>query len=421
MRADRLTLHDANMATLTGGVVVGPFDATPSVEDVQRALVEIGRLNPTARAFCNLEVTRTGGRWVPLPARERDERCRSMVSALAVEVPGDVDDWIDRLVQPFPPGRLLHFSVGDPYVMVWFAHVLGDNDFAWFAPAVLRTALGAPAQVHPQVMGSRAPLSRALVEQFGRHPRRLAAAWRQSRVAAPAGRRSVAEPPALRALASSADRSVTSALREWRRERCPDASMNAVLMVAVRGALEEAGLEFGSDGYRVLVDGRRYLPKGVRVAGNFATAIYAAPTDPVSPGEIDSVLRANLDSGRPLATMAVSAAKQLLGGGRRSTAAPTGPERPTLTVSNIGRMRDWELVPGLDPDRCAYVCASTPDPFGITVFVATMLERLTFTAAFGATAADPVLVAAALERLSGDPVAVLDRVFGARPAAAGSR
>jgi hypothetical protein len=410
MRTDRLTIHDTNFARLKGGSIIGPFDV-PSADAVREALLELAHRVPQHRVFSRLVGNRWSGRWVPIEGRALERHCEQLVSSLP---PGEDDtprQWVDRMVKPFPYDGLLHISLGSRHFVLWFAHILGDNDFQWFMPTVLRRAGGAPLPPIDLQTTNRLPLTRAMIEHFGKHPGRVAQVLRDPRPKTPAGSElvRVAQPPTYGAETRPAPPQGAAAVRAWRDENCPGVSMGNVYAAAVRAAFEAAGVEFGSPGFRVLVDARRYLPAGVAASGNFTIAIYLEPDDPCSPEAVEAVVRRDLNNGRPLAAMAVSAAKNALGVAFAADGAPVS-RLPHLTVSNLGRQRLYEELPGLEAERAAYAMASPPDgPSGITVFLAQIGACVTFNASFCTEVVDRSQVAAALELLAADPVSLLHR------------
>jgi hypothetical protein len=315
------------------------------------------------------------------------------------------------MVKPFAHDGMIHISVGRRHVVLWFAHILGDNDFQWFMPMLLRRAAGAPLPALDLQTTNRLPLTRAVVEHFGKHPSRAARVLRDPRPKVPEATDlvRVSQPPVYGAETRSATPEVDAAVRAWRDEHCPSASTGNVYAAAVRAAFEASGIELGSPGFRLLVDARRYLPRGVAASGNFTIAIYLEPDDPCSPASVEAVVRRDLNNGRPLAAMAVSAVKNATGRAFGPDDAPVS-RRPHLTISNLGRQRLYEDLPGLDRERAVYALASPPDgPSGITVFLAQVGRCVTVNASFCPEVVDRGQVGAALELLAADPVALLHR------------
>jgi hypothetical protein len=403
---DRLTPHDLNFAHLAGGVVFGPFPV-PGLEAVRQVLRNLADRAPHLPVFCRLSRSARGGRWAPIEAAERDDWCASMVHP-ASELQGPPDRWITHLLRPPRSEQMLRIWLGRTHTAIWVSHLLGDNEFTGFVPSVLHAAAGGPPPVASPPEAARAPLTRAALSHFGRDPRRLVAAYRESRAggAEPEQRR-VDEPIAFDAQARTASREAMDRLAAWRDERAPGTSLGSVLAVGVRRALERAGLEFAGPGTRMLVDGRRYLPPTAVVPGNFTTSILLAPDEPGSTRAWDDALRRNLDSGRPLLTMASSAVKARVRGEPPLRAAVSGPRLPTLSISNLGRLRGYEQLPGLDLDRAACLCANPPEPFGLTCFLTGLAGRTTFTVSFSPQVIDPAVVGAGLDLLAADPVAVV--------------
>jgi hypothetical protein len=398
----RLTIHDVNMADLTGGALVGPLDLPPA-DAIREVLLDTARRHPEHRLFCRPQKGRFGWRWVPLSAAEREQRCIEMVSVIPETM--STDELTDDVLKPFEPDRLLHFGLSGSRLVIYFAHVLGDTSMAALTPALLQAAAGdgPPPQLDDTSVGF--PLARAMAHHFGRQPRRLVQVLREPRPAVVHGEGEFVGTVAFASYGRTASAEVMAELDEWRAAHCPEVSASTVLTAAIRRAFDEAGIKFASPGLRLLVNGRRYLPATAPVAGNFAAAIYIEPDDPSSPRSVDAVVRRNLECGRPLATMAVSGLKELTTARRAGSPAAT---LSTLTVSNLGRIRPIEPLP-LAPD-VEYRCANMPSgPDGVTVLLAQVGRRCTMTATFTPEVVAREDVAVAIERLTRDPISLLDR------------
>jgi hypothetical protein len=400
----RLTIHDVSFARVFAGSLYGPFDAPP-IDAVRRVVAELAQRFPHHPVFCRPEIGRFGrSRLVPVSDAERERRCREMV----VELDPDLDIALSRATRVLDDGRLIEYAVGPQHVVTRRLHVLGDGTVVSLLPIVLQAAItGLPL---PELRSDSAgfPLTRALVHHFGRHPRRVVETLRERRPAAAEPTRGEPRPgPGAHVLRYDAFGRTASAetmrsLREWRDAHVPGVSMGNVLAAAVRRAFDHAGIKFASPGFRMLVNGRRYLPEGTGVDGNFAAAIYLEPDDPRSPRDIDRIVQRNLASGRPLATMLMSSAKNFVA---PEPAAATAGSVTTLTISNLGPRRGLEVLPS--HPFCEYRGVAEPEPGGITVLLAQVGGCLTASATFEMALVDRADVATAIELLTGDPVALL--------------
>ena len=184
--AARLTIHDVNMADLTGGAVIGPLEL-PSADAIRDVLLDTARRHPEHRLFCRPQRGRFGGgRWVPLSAAEREKRCIDMVSVIPDTV--TPDELTDDVLRPFDTGRLLHFGLAGSRLAIYFAHVLGDTSMAALTPALLLAAAGEgpPPQLDDESVGF--PLARAIAHHFGRTPSHLGRVLREPRPSVVSGR-----------------------------------------------------------------------------------------------------------------------------------------------------------------------------------------------------------------------------------------
>lgn len=413
----RLTVHDAHFAPLTGVGIVGPTDL-PSVDAVREVVFRLAEQQPDHPLFCRPVIGRFGtGRWEPLSRAERDRRCLDMVSELATPV--DLDALTHQAAQPVPPDRLLHLAMGDGYVLIAAGHVLGDASLSQLAPQLLLAAMGQqPLPRRFDDAAVRLPLTRAVLRHFGKRPSRLLDAirtrssvrvdTRDHEPSAPVDRHG--DLSTVTAVARTGTVAAGAALVEWRAAHAGERrlTMGSVLTAATRRAFDRVGLRFTTPGVRVLVNARRYLPPGTPVPGNFTTAIYVEPDDPRSPFAIEEVVRRNLDSGRPLATMAITSVKQVIGGRWASDDgddAATGPM--TLTVSNPGRSVAFEALP-LRGDAGHRIASVPEGPGGVTVQLTQLNGQHTATATFHPGVVDRGAVGAALDALVCDPVGLLE-------------
>uniref|UniRef100_UPI0021BFF669 hypothetical protein n=1 Tax=Frankia tisae TaxID=2950104 RepID=UPI0021BFF669 len=178
-------------------------------------------------------------------------------------------------------------------------------------------------------------------------------------------------------------------------------STAATMFAAAWSAAAKAGLPEPAPGLWVLFDVRRYLPGPSGALGNFATGVYLEPADPGDPGAVTEAIRAVLADGRPVATMAVSAAKQLVPPAPPPT---SGTPAPTLAVSFLTRNTGFESLPW-HPDANGRILAlaSTPGgPSGITVTMVDVAESLHVSISFDGAVYDRKAVVAMAELLCTD-------------------
>jgi hypothetical protein len=398
----RLTIHDVTFAGVFAGSLYGPFDAPP-IDAVRAAVRELAARFPHHPVFCRPRIGRFGrGRWMPVSPAERERRCAEMVVELD---DADLDGALSQAARPLEEGRLIEYSLGARHVMTRRSHLLGDGTVASLLPHLLRSAITASPLPDLDARSVSLPLTRALVNQFGRRPGYLVDTLREPRPRPPHAPSPVAAegPRRYDAFGRTATGETMAALRAWRDVHHPGVSVGNVLAAAVRSAFDRAGVEFASPGLRMLVNGRRYLPPGTPLEGNFAAAIYVEPSDPRSPSSVDEVIRRNLDIGRPLATLAASSVKNALTPARGvATASSLG----TLTISNLGPRRELDGLP--THPFCEYRGVAQPEPGGLTVLLAQVGECLSASATFDPALVDRGDVAQAIGQLTSDPVALLE-------------
>jgi hypothetical protein len=418
----RISVHDLEFADLTAGKVFGPFDC-PSSDAVREALLRVAHRYPDNRLFATVERTRFGGaRWGRRTPAELERYCVEMVSDIDGDGDVDTDALLNLVSAPAHADKLAHYWVGNGYVASNRSHLLGDTAFTYLTPAVLRIALGEPVPDLPDAASARLPLTRAVVSSFGRRPGRIIDALRVPRPeVAPSGD-SITIPRSWRftAVGRAAGADTVAALRAWRDAMRPSASVANTWSAAIRSAFEAAGVQFASPGFHVLVNARRYLPADTTVNGNFATALYVEPSDPRDPAAVDAIVRRNLESGRPLLSMAASAFKQALPKRKADEPAELTVDRlPTLTVSYVGLRTAYEPLPA-DRAHIGHYSAVRPDgPSGITVICSLTHGRMSLSASFCRDVVEPAPVIDALERLAKDPVGLLSASLAERSGSGG--
>jgi hypothetical protein len=407
--SDRISVHDLEFADLPAGKIFGPI-ACPSSDQVRDALLRLAHRHPQHRLFATVDVTRTGARWVHPSGPALERRCIDMVSEF--DPSAGTDACLHRVSQPLAGGELVHYWTSESFIGSTRSHLLGDSGFSYITPAILRIAAGEPVPALPEARGGHLPLTRAALSHFGAHPERLVEALTAPRPQPGHSGDTTTVPADWRftSVGRTAPADVVDAVRTWRDANRAAVSVANTWTAAIRTAFDEAGVSFASPGLRVLVNARRYLPKGATVDGNFATAIYVEPADPREPAEVDAHVRRNLDNGRPLLAMAASGVKQaLLRRHGRAAGDVIVDRHPTLTVSYVGRRTEYEPLPA-DREQVVHYSGVQPEGAdGITVVCSLTHGRLSLSASFCDDVVDRAQVVDALERVVRDPISLLPR------------
>lgn len=388
-------------------------------------------MNARARMWRGVDHLRVFGPFEGITA----EGLRAASAAPVLEAPPDADA-VTRLLIGEPLGeRPLVLATGGGYVGARIAHTVGDGRVVnTLFPALIRAAVTGTGPRPPVAAPVRLPLICALLHHFGRHP---AALLRAGRISRPPRSSGVGAPwtPDIRY------RSVRSAtalgrVRAWRDRYAPGLSAAAVLFSAAPVALTRAGLPPKWPGAVVLVDARRYLPDGATVDGNFSWGQYVCPADPIDPRSVHAALAAELDSGRPLAMLALRTARLAL---RSPAAGPVPlpppvplprpppplpppvpvaaarqPARPELTLTHVGRLDGYADLPWAGPPD-GYRNISVPTtsgPEALTLSFSELAGALYVNASFDGAVLDSDRVAAAIDALCHDPVGLVSVAGG---------
>ena len=274
----------------------------PPIDAVRAVVRDLAERYPEHPAFCRPEIGRFGrGRWVPVAAAERERRCPRDGGRARSCGPRRCALPSDPAARRRPAPRVL----GRPAPCA--------SRGACTSWVTARSSRCCRTSSTPRSPAHRCPTSARTRRRCRSHARSStsSAVIRAALSRRCANRRPRPTPPSAAvvdlgrhydAFGRTATAETMQSLRAWRDTHEPDVSMGNVMAAAIRRAFDDAGVKFVSPGLRMLVNGRRYLPPGTPVEGNFATAIYVEPDDPRSPRAVDDVIRRNLDIGRPLAT-----------------------------------------------------------------------------------------------------------------------
>jgi hypothetical protein len=399
-----MSVRDRAWAPVQAIRAVGPL-AGLSTETVRAALVGLHAADPTARLLSRLD--NPGWRWAAPPAPEFTARLDSLLLDVDRAEPATVDSVVRRLLPVVPGDRAMVLAVHGNYLAARISHGVGDGRVVNRLLLDLLLTATQPQPAAPRTPGTRAALARAVAWHFRRHPAALAAA---ARVALP--------PPApvgtaiswASRLAYSSARSPADGLRrlrEWRDAHLPGVTTASIVFAAASSALRQAGLCPYRAGVVILIDARRYLPPGSTVDGNFSWGQYLVPTDPEDPRAIDTVLKAELASGRALLMLALRDARAAVL--PRSAAAPStvGPvPGPDLSLSHLGRLDGYAELPWTGAhEGHRFVCVPPPaGPAGITFSLSEMSGALHVTAAFHGSTFPQAAVDRAVELVATRPV-----------------
>ncbi|MDJ0395796.1 hypothetical protein QMK17_20965 [Rhodococcus sp. G-MC3] len=206
-----------------------------------------------------------------------------------------------------------------------------------------------------------------------------------------------------------------SELKKWATTEAEGAT-SASISVALWAAALRAENVAVDEHIMILFNSRRYLgPEYVGAHGNFAVGIPLHLPQSSTPGDIASTMRAVIDSGWPIAILAMSEIKAIL---RRSyakvpdTAAVEVPRALRLAVSDLGKLPMFGHLKWAEDGRPPQLAASLePDgPDGVTMLIAELGGGRTYTASYCSTFVDDAIIESALARLCTDPVGLLRAV-----------
>ncbi|BCJ28449.1 hypothetical protein AB0I55_19525 [Actinocatenispora sera] len=383
--------------------LIGPLHGLCAA-DLRTALIRRQADDPRWPPLCRLV---DGRRWVPRTGVGVPAQVAALVStptpagdpagqALAAVRAADVDE---------APLRL---AVCGDYLAAAVNHCLADGrGFNTLLGALASSATGCDPDPATPPLG--APLARALLGHFGRHPRSVPAALRLVRPPVPERQLPAGWRPEPSHVSVRSAR-LLPALRDWRSAAAPAVSTASALFAAILRAFAAAGLPPRGPGVTILVDARRYLPATTEVSGNFAFGQYLRPDPLDSPVAIDTAVRAELAAGRTLSMMAARTAHVMLAP-HSARAADRWAGAPAITLTHFGRTEPLEPLPWAAPpaQRRNETVLTPGGPDAVTVSVAELSGVLHLDVSFHATSFAGAEVRRALELVCDRAVDLLSR------------
>ncbi|NYI70783.1 hypothetical protein GGQ54_001343 [Naumannella cuiyingiana] len=350
----------------------------PAPDDIRSAILELARRGPWVR----LGLTATpSGRWLFDPGRLRE-----VVEAMVVPLPDPDPDrptaddvaTVLRHGRAHPAGPLTYQLWHSPFrVALSCSHDLADGrTIDAMTSGILRFAADGVLPEWAQSRDPRAPLARALLHTFSSRAAvsGLLDARRAARHEDPAPELPDPGPgvPATRTVVlRGAGREVRREILQWRRAHAPRASQAMVSLSIVRLALHRVGLA-QQPRVNLVVDNRRYLPRPRRVHGNFVSGLALPVPELADPSALTERVQRVVESGRPLAVMALGAARALArrGGAEQGPGGAVHPAAPIgLTHVFMGRWVSGDAWPWAG-ERREMACWTEPgDPAGVAVLV----------------------------------------------------
>ncbi|MCB0911303.1 MAG: hypothetical protein KDB60_06785 [Propionibacteriaceae bacterium] len=392
------------------GVGLGPLDL-PSPGELRSAFVRIAAGGHPARLGLVLADDR---RWREVGMRIADRA--DEIFRVAPESVGDPRDWLlDHWIDDLP----VQFAIAGDRLGMLMDHRLGDGALASVLPlALIDLARGRPLASAFTGLIAR-PLGAALSHTFGVRPTAwlgLADDYRRHRPRnsppAQAAERHLAVPSTCHLnVVLEPDRLL--GVRAWSRGRI---ALGPVLAQLTGQAMRVAGLPVADTG-ELVIDLRRYLPRGAHTLANFIAGMEIPLAGPGSaPAEVHAQVTRSLLAGRPLVAATIGAARgRLAGSGLLRPVPRRAPEpRPAsaarISMSSLGRLRAFEKLPWTAPQgqrwMDAYTEPATPGTLGVIAIA--MDGRLNLSLTWRGEDFDRATVAAGAALLADDPVRLLE-------------
>lgn len=403
--------------------VLGPLDL-PSIADLRWAFVQLASTGPHARVGL-LPHGPTAWEFAPdLIAERADELVR-----IAPDGADDGESILQAMRDAFVADLPVQVLVSGTHLAVRYDHELVDATVAAAFPRALIEAARA-GRIADEGVVPPSSLPTALLHSFGLRPRawgRLAKHVREHRrTAADAAVREVPaashsgrvplndEDRATRHVQSMLDGASVRQLLRW--GHAHDLGMGGTLLLLASAALEQAGVPTCDQG-TLIVNLRRYLPRGSTTTANFVTGLpLATPRRSADVAAFARDLHGAIESGRPLMAAAASAVKRVLAPRDTPTIGATipRPDQVRVSASYVGTLRDYERLPwAAEPGgRTVLSTVETAAAGDVGWTMLKMHGSLHAIATFRGDVVPAERVRAAAASMAADPIAVLTDAVG---------
>ncbi|MGB3770917.1 MAG: hypothetical protein WBA00_07230 [Rhodococcus sp. (in: high G+C Gram-positive bacteria)] len=395
--------------------VIGPVVGLD--EDAARAMLSAAEnASPTARI--RLDARPDQRHW---PYRS-DIASGTAVSSRPDLATDDLGELMDRVRARSGKRAPVEIVLCGDYAVVHYSHGVGDGQLG---VTLVGAAAGDPGFAMARSLAPSLPsdaIRSAVRRHFSANPSALRDFWRlrahhkkrPDDAASPTRELTNWEASkTTRAAYMSADR--VAELRAWSAEHAPDATSASVSVALMVAALRAEGVDL-DEHVMILFNCRRYLDEKHRAGhGNFAIGIPLLLPKAPSPGAVAAIMRQVIDSGWPIAVLALADVKATLKRHRVRPAPVVGENtitvstRPRLAVSDLGNLRLYDHLNWRDDGRPRQMTAALePDgPDGISILISQVQGARTYSASFVGAMIDPAVVERALARACSDPVSLL--------------
>lgn len=382
--------------------MAGPLPVPP-IDVVRSRLRTYARLNPTSRLTWT--VSEDGRHW-----ELHDVLPDSAVVEREWPVGTSIEQVLDRLYSDESLASPVAVVCLPEHIALVSRHGLWDGRNATtISEAVVRAAVCAEYHMWPAHASSRAPLLKAAIKTFARHPGKLrdAIADRPVEQTDSSSGTEIAWKPSMQAIVSTIPNEMIDEAIERAAAGGIKVSRFSLLSVLLLRTFDELGFEVESN-VNVMADLRNYLGEGW-IDGNFVATVPLRLDENSTPGELSAVLKRTLKSGRPLASSILSSMHT---GGKRYVPNPLpstidAGRKTQLTITDLGVLPRKPLpFTGKGPAIWAQT-APPAGPSAVTVGF-TRTPDVTVVCASGYdTAIDADLLRKSIDALASDPAGVL--------------
>ena len=406
----RIALIDRPWAGHRSVVLVTPLTVKP-IAEIRAMLAEFLRQHPQSPLACRLDAA--SGRWVPVPAAERESHLDRILISAADPDPADVEGHIAEHLETEAAHLPLVIVVSPTSILSQTDHAVGDL-------ATLTRMIDALAQADLAALAAltrRTPTSvpvKTLVKGLRSHYRDWAG-YVRARTGPPAFRETGDAVPLRPAFAGMIlGNDALRAITRWRNANARGVSLTCVLTSAVHQALRAHGIPMHDAGFYTLLDMRALLPESPDPRwGNLAKSLYLS-ADVADPRSVEASLREARDTQRTLPATVVGAVTSALNRAQPNATHQRPVSPVLLTFNSVPTLPGLSELPWLsEQGRRFYGFGPSLGLGDISVSTIRLREYMEVTASFDETTVSTETMRRALAALA-DPAALLGRECAVR-------
>jgi hypothetical protein len=403
LHARRVALIDRPWMGHWSILLASPLELKPFAE-IRAVFAEFIRDNPDSPFASRIDVM--SGRWLPVPAAEREAHVDRVLTAAADPDPDELEQHVAAHLATAATDLPVQVMVSPSAIVILMCHAVGDAITLTGVARAFALAQPEAFAVLTDRVGTSA-LARAFVRGLRPHHRDWVSYLRHRD--GPPATASTATPAPVRPafVTTTLSNAVLRDLTRWRNANAHGVSMTSVLASLVHKAFQQRELLVHDHGLYTLIDIRPLLsPDSQPQWGNFSKSLYLT-ADLAVPSSIEAALREARTTDRALPATVVAAGSSALNPPRPPETSQRAVSPVILTFNSIPTLPGLSDLPWReDSDRRFYGFGLSMGPGGITVNAIRLRAHMELIVTFDEATASPATVRRALEAVQ-DPTPLL--------------